>query len=351
MTRAYSLLSPETEAPGVATLVAIDAEFVALQQEEVEIKADGSRETIRPSRLGLARVSVLRGSGVDEGVPFIDDYIATTTEPIVDHLTAYSGIQPGDLDPALSTHHLVSLKVAYKKLWLLLHLGCIFVGHGLPKDFRIINIYVPRTQVVDTVELYFIRARQRKLSLRFLAWYVLREDIQSDSHDSIEDSRSALRLYRKYQEFQDAGVFVRILADIYARGRELQFKVPTTQGQRQAQGQGQGQSLSSGQAGTAPAGQARGTAASGTGAAPGVSSRRGGLGERTSTSASIGNATTSASVGGSGYTTALPTSPAPSPLRGCLLQEPASAKAEGDREGRDTLLASPTLGTPPTFSR
>lgn len=201
---------------------------MALQQEEVEIKADGSRETIRPSRLGLARVSVLRGSGVDEGVPFIDDYIATTTEPIVDHLTAYSGIQPGDLDPSLSTHHLVPLKAAYKKLWLLLHLGCVFVGHGLPKDFRIINIYVPKSQVVDTVELFFIRARQRKLSLRFLAWYVLREEIQLDSHDSIEDARTALRLWRKYLEFVDAGVFERILADIYAKGREVQFKVPSS---------------------------------------------------------------------------------------------------------------------------
>ncbi|KAI9886097.1 MAG: hypothetical protein M1823_002115 [Watsoniomyces obsoletus] len=225
-------LYPDSEAPKVGTHVAIDAEFVALQQEEVEIKADGTRETIRPSRLGLARVSVLRGSGVDEGVPFIDDYIATTTEPIVDHLTAFSGIQPGDLDPAMSPHNLVSLKVAYKKLWLLLHLGCVFVGHGLPKDFRIINIHVPKTQVVDTVELFFIKARQRKLSLRFLAWFLLKEDIQTETHDSIEDARTALRLYRKYQEFQDAGVFDRMLNDIYAKGREVNYKAPGVQARR-----------------------------------------------------------------------------------------------------------------------
>ncbi|KAI9759589.1 MAG: Protein kinase C-like 1 [Chaenotheca gracillima] len=223
----YRLLSRETEAPCEGTHVAIDAEFVALQQEEIEVKADGSRETIRPSRLGLARVSVLRGSGHDESLPFIDDYILTT-EPVVDYLTAFSGIQSGDLDPARSRHTVVPLKAAYKKLWLLLNLGCVFVGHGLPKDFRTINMHVPKRQVVDTVDLFFIRARQRKLSLRFLAWFLLREQIQTDTHDSIEDARTALALYRKYQEFRDAGVFESILVDIYAKGREVNYKVPVT---------------------------------------------------------------------------------------------------------------------------
>lgn len=130
------------EMPGPGTIVALDAEFVALQMEEIEVKADGSRETIRPSRMSLARVSVLRGSGEAEGQPFIDDYIHTK-EPIVDYLTAFSGIEMGDLDPALSKHSLVSLKAAYKKLWILLNLGCSFVGHGLLKDFRIISMNIP----------------------------------------------------------------------------------------------------------------------------------------------------------------------------------------------------------------
>ncbi|KZF21116.1 hypothetical protein L228DRAFT_269516 [Xylona heveae TC161] len=221
----YRVLSQTTEAPQEGTLVAIDAEFVALQQEEIEIKADGTRETIRPSRLGLARVSVLRGSGPDEGLPFIDDYI-TASEAVVDYLTAYSGIQPGDLDPKQSRRTLVPLKVAYKKLWLLLNLGCIFVGHGLPKDFRTINIHVPKAQVVDTVDLFFIRARQRRLSLRFLAWFLLKESIQTENHDSIEDARTALKLYRKYLEFVDAGILPAMLTEIYTRGKDFNYKVP-----------------------------------------------------------------------------------------------------------------------------
>lgn len=47
---------------------------------------------LRPARLSLARVSVLRGDGPKEGVPFIDDHIHTSEE-IVDYLTEFSGIQ------------------------------------------------------------------------------------------------------------------------------------------------------------------------------------------------------------------------------------------------------------------
>jgi PAB-dependent poly(A)-specific ribonuclease subunit 2 len=148
---------------------------------------------------------------------------------VVDYLTAFSGIRAGDLDPKRSEHNLVPLKVAYKKLWLLLNLGCVFVGHGLLKDFRTINIHVPKNQVIDTVDLFFIKSRQRKLSLRFLSWFLLKEDIQLETHDSIEDARTALKLYRKYEEFQDAGILEPMLNDIYARGREVNYKAPSAQ--------------------------------------------------------------------------------------------------------------------------
>ena len=180
---------------------------------------------MRPTRQGLARVSVLRGSGTDEGLPFINDYL-TISEPIVDYLTQWSGLYEGDLDPRYSSHNLVPLKVAYKKLWLLLNLGVIFVGHGLPKDFRIINIHVPKAQVVDTVDLFYIRARQRKLSLRFLAWYLLKEDIQQETHDSIEDARSALRLWRKFEEYRDAGIVETMIEEVYREGKKWGYKPP-----------------------------------------------------------------------------------------------------------------------------
>ena len=62
-----------------------------MSKEETEIRSDGTRSLLRPSRLSLARVSVLRADDMDFAVPFIDDYI-TTYEPVVDYLTEYSGI-------------------------------------------------------------------------------------------------------------------------------------------------------------------------------------------------------------------------------------------------------------------
>ncbi len=82
---------------------------------------------IRPSRLGLARVSIVRGEGPQEGIAFIDEYILTT-EPVVDYLTEFSGVKgnsfslilkringstAGDLDKTHSLFPLVSLKVLF----------------------------------------------------------------------------------------------------------------------------------------------------------------------------------------------------------------------------------------------
>ncbi|KAI9283728.1 ubiquitin carboxyl-terminal hydrolase-domain-containing protein [Umbelopsis sp. AD052] len=215
----YKTLSQD-EMPKAGTLISIDAEFVALSQEETEIRSDGTKSVIRPSRLSLARVSVLRGeSGDMEGTPFIDDYIANS-EPIVDYLTEYSGIEAGDLDPQTSKHTLVPLKIAYKKLRLLVDLGCIFIGHGLKSDFRIINILVPPEQVIDTLDIYYMRNRQRKISLRFLAWALLQLDIQQVTHNSIEDAKTALLLYKKYLELRENGTFGTVLEEIYEKGRK-----------------------------------------------------------------------------------------------------------------------------------
>ncbi|OBZ75634.1 PAB-dependent poly(A)-specific ribonuclease subunit PAN2 [Grifola frondosa] len=213
------------ELPKPGTLIAIDAEFVSMQQEETEYRSDGTKKVLRPARLSLARVSVLRGDGPKEGVPFIDDHIHTS-EIIVDYLTEFSGIKFGDLDPNLSRYTLTPLKVVYKKLRLLVDSGCIFIGHGLSKDFRIINIFVPPHQVIDTVDLYYMRHRQRRLSLRFLTWFVLKENIQTDTHDSIEDALSALKLWKAYQTFEEQDVFDKKLEELYREGRKYNYKPP-----------------------------------------------------------------------------------------------------------------------------
>jgi PAB-dependent poly(A)-specific ribonuclease subunit 2 len=210
--------------PLIRTLLGIDAEFVALAPAVTSLDACGNEVVVQAARLGLARVSVVRGDAAIERrlVPIIDDYIRAV-EPVHDYLTRFSGLIPGDLDPNTSGHHITKLKHAYLKLRYLVDVGCVFVGHGLKQDFKMINITVPPAQIVDTVELFHFK-RQRKLSLRFLASVLLDLDIQATTHDSIEDARVAIRLYEKYLDLNKIpGAFQAKLLEIYRHGKQHGF--------------------------------------------------------------------------------------------------------------------------------
>lgn len=79
---------------------------------------------------------------------------------------------------------------------------------------------------MDTVDLYALPGTQRKLSLRFLAWVILGEQIQQETHDSIEDSRTALRLYRKHEEYETAGVIDAVFERVWDEGTKSGWRPP-----------------------------------------------------------------------------------------------------------------------------
>ena len=78
----------------------------------------------------------------------------------------------------------------------------------------------------DTVDLYRLPDR-RRISLKFLAAYVLDADIQDEVHDSIEDAKTALLLYKKYLELkeQGEGVVEAKLHEIYSIGQQNNWTV------------------------------------------------------------------------------------------------------------------------------
>ena len=77
----------------------------------------------------------------------------------------------------------------------------------------------PSAQQIDTVELFSFR-RHRKLSLRYLASYLLGINIQGSTHDAIEDARTALLLYDKYKQLVRDGTFDEKLSEMYRWGNQ-----------------------------------------------------------------------------------------------------------------------------------
>lgn len=73
---------------------------------------------------------------------------------------------------------------------------------------------------MDTVDIYYLASRGRRLSLKFLTWYMLDKRIQDGVHDSIEDARFALMLYRKHQQLKDEGKWKETLEELYKVGRQ-----------------------------------------------------------------------------------------------------------------------------------
>jgi hypothetical protein len=155
-----------------------------------------------PRLWGLDCEMCLTGAGleltrltlVDEMGRVILDELVRPSTPIIDYLTAYSGITPASLASVTTT--LPSLQPTL--LALLAEAPTYLVGHGLEGDLRALRIHHP--YLIDTAVLYpHPKGAPYKRSLKDLAKDLLDgREVQaghgSSGHDSYQDAVTALEL-------------------------------------------------------------------------------------------------------------------------------------------------------------
>eukprot|EP00116_Pleurobrachia_bachei_P009370 sb/3469632/ len=122
-----------------------------------------------------------------------DEYIRPEKH-ICDHRTKFSGVTKEDMLNA------VPFLEARRDIVQMIR-GKYIIGHDLKNDFDVLCYHPPKHFWLDTSENQYLRdiaghCHPQKPSLKNLAKKILNKDIQNGPHDSIEDARTALELYK-----------------------------------------------------------------------------------------------------------------------------------------------------------
>lgn len=156
--------------------------YVAMDCEMVGVGPDGVRSA-------LARVSIVNY----HGEVLLDRHVKPI-EAITDYRTHVSGIEP---------HHLVgapALSEIQEEVWKMIQ-GKVLIGHSLKNDFQALLLEHPRKMTRDTSKYRPFRriAMGKSPSLKKLAKHFLGIEIQGGSHDSVDDARVTMLLYRNHK--------------------------------------------------------------------------------------------------------------------------------------------------------
>jgi len=172
--------------PGMCNVVAIDCEMVG-----VGFKMDSS----------IGRCSIVDG----QGSVLMDTFVVPPegVSLITDYRTRYSGIRKCDMRDAIPFADAMSQAKSLLQ-------GRVVVGHALHNDFRVMHFRIPEVDVRDTSQYRYLHTlaheaeqenkttpeANNKTSLKSLTRRLLNRRIQGQSHDSVEDARAALDLYK-----------------------------------------------------------------------------------------------------------------------------------------------------------
>lgn len=160
-----------------------DGKYVAIDCEMVGIGPDGRDSA-------LARISLVNWHG-----HVLYDSFVKPNVSITDYRTQVSGVTPAHLQNA------PEFSVVQQQVAQFIE-GKILVGHALKNDLRVLMLGHPRKDTRDTSKYRPFRrlSRGKNPALRNLAQHFLGIRIQKDSHDSADDARVAMLLYRKFKD-------------------------------------------------------------------------------------------------------------------------------------------------------
>ena len=166
-------------------------DVISLDCEMVGCGIDGSRSV-------LARASIVNY----HGSTLYDCFVQPPEGEIVaDYRTHVSGIRPGDLDPPRA----IPFAKAQEEVADLLK-GRTVVAHSVVNDLQVLRLTHPAHLIRDTAHFPLL-CPERQRSLRALVverlgWI----DFQAGEHDSVEDARAVMCLYRSVEEEWEAVV-------------------------------------------------------------------------------------------------------------------------------------------------
>ena len=142
-----------------------------------------------PTDSQLARVSIVSY----DGHTLYDAYVRPVL-PVTDYRTFVSGIKPRHLRPEGPA---VAFSEVQKRVADLLQ-HRVLVGHALKNDLRALMLTHPGYDIRDTARWEPFRKllRTKTPGLKRLAKAVLGWDVQKGEHDSVEDAKAAMELYK-----------------------------------------------------------------------------------------------------------------------------------------------------------
>lgn len=129
---------------------------------------------------------------VDESLNCIYKTYIKPDNPIIDYVTAYSGITAEIMKDVKTT-----LAEVIKHINNILPTQAIFVGHSLENDLKALKLY--HNKVIDTATIFSSgKGGSFKPGLRFLAMKFLKAKIQDSAsgHDPSEDAMTCMRLVK-----------------------------------------------------------------------------------------------------------------------------------------------------------